>query len=289
MRSLRSIMWSIAEVILRPPIEYLHDRAMRHPKREKRRIKWQTINRANWNSRLPVIRPVEEEPLDFGRVSTQQQSPFFKKLPPELRELIYAYALGGERLQLELIDDLDTNDTRKQPPFRLRCPEVQRLLALPRSCKRVYTEATQFVYTHNTISFPNITAYVCFQRLVPPDTFHSIRSVHLKWSHWQTSDIFDFLEGIPPWDRVCWTQFWQEVMKMKGLGYMRVDMEIVPDPVDPGYEDILFKPLVETGRVVQEMEVCVNWEWPDYPNSTYTSEDPETYPFTLKRGRPFPD
>jgi hypothetical protein len=88
---------------------------------------------ASWHARLPA--PKVETDGAFHLCSTtdtslQKQSLFFEKLPLELRRFVYAYAMGGEELQLELREDGD-----KTIPFKMRCAEAQSLLVFPGSCK----------------------------------------------------------------------------------------------------------------------------------------------------------
>jgi hypothetical protein len=72
-----------------------------------------------------------------GKMSTQQQSSFFTKLPPELQKLIYEFALGGIGFKVEPIDAKENPDRPfdSNLRFRLSCPEAQRLPAFPRSYK----------------------------------------------------------------------------------------------------------------------------------------------------------
>jgi len=121
-------------------------------KRQRRKEKWQAEGRATWNARLPPARSTEKDSLDVGGrgggvdVSTQQQSLFFAKLPLEIRRLIYTYALGGEQLQLELVDEILDQKRYKRAPFRLKCLSAQRLLAFPKSCKMVYVHTYLFFF-----------------------------------------------------------------------------------------------------------------------------------------------
>lgn len=213
-------------------------------------------------------------------MSTQQQSLFFTKLPLEIRRLIYTYALGGERLQLELVDELVDEKGYERAPFRLTCLSAQRLLAFPKSCKMVYMEAVQFIYTSNTFLIPDITAYFCFQRLLPTYFFQAIQSIHLDWAHPEAREMFDFLNGIPPYDVSSWNQTWQEISKMKGLKYVRANIVVNAPYVIAAYEELLFSPLAAV-QGVEEIEVYVSWE----EHGQADEEDRgRVWPFTLRRG-----
>jgi hypothetical protein len=145
MRSLTAIaIRSLTPIVQRYGNWVVH-RKMR--RRQERKEKWQAEGRATWNARLPPARSTEKDSLDVGGrggvdVSTQRQSLFFAKLPLEIRRLIYTYALGGEQLQLELVDEKGYEKT----PFRLKCVSAQRLLAFPKSCKMVYIHTYLFFF-----------------------------------------------------------------------------------------------------------------------------------------------
>ena len=155
MRSPVTIARSLLLTAMRPPVIAICDwsvhRKMR--RRQERKERWQAEGRATWNARLPPARSTEKDSLDVGGgegvdVSTQQQSLFFAKLPPEIRLLIYTYALGGEQLQLEVVDEKGY----EKAPFRLRCLSAQRLLAFPKSCKMVYVHTYLFFFKNLRIS-----------------------------------------------------------------------------------------------------------------------------------------
>ena len=111
--------------------------SMRNKMRKRaEREKWQAESRANWHARLPPAYSTEgNTPVIEGirDVSTQQQSLFFAKLPIELRNLIYTYALGGEQLQLRIVGAREYD----KAPFKLRCVSAQHIFAFPKSCKLV--------------------------------------------------------------------------------------------------------------------------------------------------------
>ena len=141
-------------------------------------------------------------------------------------------------------------------------------------------EAVQFIYTSNTFLIPNITAYFCFQRLLPTHSFQAIQSIHLNWAHPEAREMFDFLGGIPPYDVSSWHQTWQEIPKMKALKYVRVNMAINAPYVIAEYEELLFSPLAAI-QGVEEIEVCVSWE----EHGQADEEDRrKVWPFTLRRG-----
>jgi hypothetical protein len=128
---MRSLKDKVIEIVIVAPCERMANQNARKRKEFLYRLKEEA--NAKWSGRLPRTRAKTDDVFDLilsADISIQQQSPFFTKLPLELRRLIYAYAMGGKELQIELCDD-DDNDT----PFEMRCAEAQKLLAFPKSCK----------------------------------------------------------------------------------------------------------------------------------------------------------
>ena len=92
--------------------------------------------------------------------------------------------------------------------------------------------------------------------------------------------MFDFLGGIPPYDVSSWNQTWQEILKMKGLKYVRVNMVINAPWVTAEYEELLFSPLAAV-QGVEEIEACVSWEEDDRAGRGGSGR---VWPFTVRRG-----
>ena len=92
--------------------------------------------------------------------------------------------------------------------------------------------------------------------------------------------MFDILVGIPPYDVSSWNQTWQEISKMKGLKYVRVDMVIYAPYVKAAYEELLFSPLAAV-QGVEEIEACVSWEEYDQADE---EDGGRVWPFTVRRG-----
>jgi hypothetical protein len=90
---------------------------------------------------------------------------------------------------------------------------------------------------------------------------------------------FDFLEAIPPWDIVSWTETWQDIASMRAPKYVRVYFVKHNPEVDVHHEGIISSPL-EVVRVLKEFEVWTNWEkYEQGQPGKYT----RTWRFTLRR------
>ena len=147
MRSCSTLLRSLKEKLIETLIVAPYDRGLKRSARKRKeyhdRLRAEAC--AAWNARLPRVRQKSEDAFDScstADVCTQQQSPFFAKLPLELRRLIYTYAMGGQVLQLELHGQDDKQLQRQmceenddEIPFTLSCVQARKLLGFPASCK----------------------------------------------------------------------------------------------------------------------------------------------------------
>jgi len=118
---------------------FTHNKAVR---RDDQRIKRRQKATAAWNARLRSVRSSDEICLAKIDASTQLNSLFFRKLPLELRRLVYAHVLGGQELCLRVVNENEKHDGdeigKEGVPFKLECRAARGLLALPMSCKLAY-------------------------------------------------------------------------------------------------------------------------------------------------------
>ena len=118
----------------------------------------------------------------------------------------------------------------------------------------------EYLYTSNTFRFSGVTAYWCFQRLLPSQSLNLIQELRLQYSYSQAYDLVDgLILGIPPYGRDCWYETWETISKMKGLKHARADFFICVPYVHAEQEEIFFSPL-KCLRDGVEVEVRANWE-----------------------------
>jgi hypothetical protein len=98
-----------------------------------------------WYARLPPVRSVDEPRPDRTNVCTQSDSLFFRKLPLEIRRLIYAELFCEKELLFQVPDENKywSGDEvgKEKMTFKLTCPAARGLLAFPMSCKRAYAHS----------------------------------------------------------------------------------------------------------------------------------------------------
>ncbi|KAL2867825.1 uncharacterized protein BJX67DRAFT_77778 [Aspergillus lucknowensis] len=152
------------------------------------------------------------------RTFTQLQSSFFK-LPAELRQLVYREILASpvpihvRRTHRRLCSmpckgahhshgncgqplSEDGTVTRRLPG---EAPRQDKRLPLLRSCRRVYTEAVELLYTANTLHFDDLQTIQCLPRCITPRRLSSIRFVTLDLlAFWDATVNPEILEAWKP-------------------------------------------------------------------------------------------
>jgi len=105
--------------------------------------------------------------------------------------------------------------------------------------------------------------------------------LYLKWASdnpWKLYLIWEFCDGVPPYDVSTWNRTWKVISKMEALKYMRVDLVACADRPEPysHYEDVLFAPLKKI-QGLQQFDVFLSWEEGE------TVREEGVQPFTIKR------
>ncbi|PMD46805.1 hypothetical protein L207DRAFT_221131 [Hyaloscypha variabilis F] len=131
-----------------------------------------------------------------GKIEWQEQSPLFN-LPLELRRQIYEEAIGGYTLHVFTLDAYRRMahtrcKTAVMPEYgncscaaRARqkgvCDEWgnSELLALLMSCRRIYSEAIEILYSKNTFTFSSMAPLISHLLNIPPQRVAVMRDV--KW------------------------------------------------------------------------------------------------------------
>ena len=128
----------------------------------------------------------------------------FARLPCELRLQIYEYALGGRQINLvhcphkrrlahrcQLYDPANPKDNVRDA--RNQCAEecwtappcnMARLL---RTCRLIYSEAGEVLYTKNSFGFSgihNLASFACFSHTIRPERLASISSLTILVQNW---------------------------------------------------------------------------------------------------------
>ncbi|KAI1764379.1 hypothetical protein GGR53DRAFT_321970 [Hypoxylon sp. FL1150] len=223
--------------------------------------------------------------LGLSRVrfySDQSLSPLFK-LPIELRLAIWEYVVGGnevtivrtvakiahvvlprdgERLELAEWDNWSFwgpvgREKRYKGGYALSAVD---LLAMLRSCKRLYIEALPVLYGRNTFEFQTMESFYRFLLQSPTTGLQSIRSIKIAWngfSYWQNFEkpvdpgTGEELDHDKSWREICsvistmkslrelrlhtWNEFvlrWQDTSRADMAKKILAPLEGLPEGVD---------------------------------------------------------
>ncbi|KAH7080486.1 hypothetical protein BKA63DRAFT_563170 [Paraphoma chrysanthemicola] len=252
-------------------------------KKRERKDKWRADTTATWYARLQDARSFDDTnavgtagPRD---VSPQSESPFFSKLPLEIRRLVYWEFFASNELLFQVVNEIKAERRPEQSvdeksPFELRCRAAQGLLSFPFSCKLAYMESIQYLYTSSTFRLAGITEYWCLTRLVSRQYLDLIRYLHVQYSYTGTGNDHDLTLGTPPYNLHCWKETWNDVSRLKGLERVRIDIYRYEMSVFATDEELYFSSLDEL-RCRVELEVYVSWR---------PEPGVEIWPFMLRRG-----
>lgn len=126
------------------------------------------------------------------------------QLPSEVRLQIYEYVLGGRRINIlhcpreRRLEHRCQHCSRVSQVDYLLSGEPQRiggywagppcqLGALLRTCRLVYTEAVEVLYTRNSFGvdgFENLATFVCFSQTIRPERLVSISTLTVSIQYW---------------------------------------------------------------------------------------------------------
>ncbi|KAF2193748.1 hypothetical protein K469DRAFT_745230 [Zopfia rhizophila CBS 207.26] len=125
----------------------------------------------------------------------------FWKLPFEIREQIWKYAVGGHHIHIlkrkgRLGNAYCPATDSTDPDRRDFCclpkdengftvptawPRDTRPLGLMMSCRQIYSETINFLYSHNTFSFDDFNVLIIFTSNILPHRLKLVSSIHISW------------------------------------------------------------------------------------------------------------
>ncbi|KAK0514043.1 hypothetical protein JMJ35_003765 [Cladonia borealis] len=172
----------------------------------------------------------------------QWQSLFFATLPPELRTLIYhELARDGPSVvhimkkSTKQIDFVRCRAGKCEMEYNYKCcplpcassgtnrPNLPPFLL---SCRKGNIEANPVLYSATIFDFRSFQTYLLASTLLPPHTFSSISSIHLKYHFgyrlwWEDPDNY----VKRPWRDPVWNQVWDIIKGMEELRNVIVDID----------------------------------------------------------------
>ena len=173
-------------------------------------------------------------------------SPLLTKLPLELRQKIYTYALGSHLVHILLTPSRIAHFCCTCPTFtdfnRACCPSARHLIvpksvpippspiaiALLRTCRQIYAEAIPILYSSNTFDIDDLRAFVLLAGNVPSRGLSAIKSLHLSWSADYPPLQFAATASATkaPYDDATYLRFWDMVAsQMPALRELRMAIQ----------------------------------------------------------------
>lgn len=145
--------------------------------------------------------------LRTKQVSNQATSPLFSKLPREIREIIYGYALTGTGAiywdlarkrgrkfpKLKAYPCLPTSGAPEKIAFDIRPAKFEGAnCAVLRTCRLIYTEALPVLYRSTQFTFSGHASLRAFSKVTPRERLEEIRSIRIDCQDWRNEP---FLAG----------------------------------------------------------------------------------------------
>ncbi|KAL5119628.1 hypothetical protein ACEQ8H_002474 [Pleosporales sp. CAS-2024a] len=185
-------------------------------------------------------------------------------LPLEIRRMIYARALGGKTVHLQThkgkprarVCGLDEPcHCYYFQPFREKTPDFG--LGLLRTCRSIYSEAIEYLYSANAFSLstekdegPTVD-YISYYFL--PQRVLQVRHLHIYWQF--DNNPYNFVFGISPPSLEGWLTSWEALSRMTGLQKLHVTLEYPDYNWMENVEDAWREKAVEMLEVVKKIKV----------------------------------
>ncbi|KAL8931076.1 MAG: hypothetical protein Q9208_000179 [Pyrenodesmia sp. 3 TL-2023] len=205
---------------------------------------------ANTPKPLPAHRPRSLSTVAVGKANARCQ--FLSMLPLEIRQEIYKYVVGSKRIHIvrkgKHIAHIrckcleETDFTRECRPGATGTHEGDSKIsftsngnvALLRTCRQIYTEAIEIMYSSNTFDFDHQDLFLFFARSILPQRLARIRNLHLCLG---TANITEpFLWGEPAVKG--WALMWQIIGRdMPALKHLHVRLAEENVALYPTLED----------------------------------------------------
>ncbi|KAH8697026.1 hypothetical protein BGW36DRAFT_377794 [Talaromyces proteolyticus] len=199
-------------------------------------------------------------------ISSQPESNFLQRLPPEIRVMIYKYVFGDEAVHLvqlkgkirhvrcsNLSSSISSHRTcchetsarwratatgAGQHADNMLYPHTHSLLphklsnsslSLLRTCRAIYLEAADIPYTDLVFDVDDLHTFVAFSQTVCPERLQSIKRLTVQWTPiWQPLAGEDSKTSIyaHTHNDRLWCLFWARVQALTGLKELRISLDL---------------------------------------------------------------
>ena len=236
-----------------------------------------TMHRLKQNEKAAIPKPLFRRPkkcrdLSLPRNSRAQSQggDLFAKLPYEIRRMIYIYVLGDEIIHL-------ARPSGKSRLAHYRCEwrlndggyHLHResssrhgKMNLAKTCRAIYNEATDVLYTTNTFSVQtslNLETFIRFTQSIRPSRLASIAAVYINMP---VNFFAPFWTAMNPdarfWDFIRdWGRVWETMAtRMPGLRVLRVQLERTGQQLGLTVEEDWIRPMLRV-RGLRKFELVL--------------------------------
>ncbi|KAI4146233.1 MAG: hypothetical protein L6R39_003531 [Caloplaca ligustica] len=234
-----------------------------------------------WAAEKKQILKKKPAPLSSLRINISQTSfvpsattvdrkPTLFSLPLEIRQKIYAFALGGNDLILRrkakairsvtsppLCSTFFGDERTYYDVIRPSTPPPKRC-ALLFTCRQVYVEAVNILYSSNNFGFvdPLTFVYLSDLRLLP-QRVSAIKHVSFRWGY--TPDPAFYIGSInEPYDWNTWQRFWDIMADHMRLRSLNVELFYWGGPEGLNIDSDWVKPMLRV-KGIRQVELSVSW------------------------------
>lgn len=221
---------------------------------------------AQQSGKLPGL-PIQRYFQQLHDVTIMRGSPscsFLKRLPLELRLHIYEYVLGGETINLVQIRKRSSEwpfltsgsmltsmigaswDPMKPDPWK--SPDINPALLL--SCRQIYSEAADILYSSNVFAVDNITAFIYLaENYLSSQRLLAIKHLQVSFTWRFTSLLASYIAARDVddgyYDFETWRRFWHLLANDMRLTSLSIDIDGLSQHEDLELDAEWVKPILE--------------------------------------------
>lgn len=199
-------------------------------------------------------------------IESQNSCDLLRRLPPEIRQMVWGYVFGADTVHLVQIKDKVkhvrcVNPAPSLTQHRHCCPltparwrvydgrvpgHSDRLLyphthdllpdnlsdsgaALLRTCRAIYAETVDMLYRNSTFDVDDMYTFIAFTQNICPRRLRSIRRLTVQWMPvWQPLSGQDHKESIfaHTHSDALWIQFWGRVASLPALEELQFSIDL---------------------------------------------------------------
>ncbi|OCK76747.1 hypothetical protein K432DRAFT_385189 [Lepidopterella palustris CBS 459.81] len=234
---------------------------------------------------------LEEKLFRSRKHDTMDQSQSrLMRLPLELRESIYRYALGDNIFHIVLKNTrrlghlrcgnphcapdfphlsnscwsvLDRDNVWAPTPGSHSSTTDGGIIPLLRTCRQVYSESIPILYSHNTFSINDLDCLRHLKSTILPARFSTIRHLQIVCTlHWPRWDALpQQLIGnplFPPHDEASWDEAWKIIGSLEKLKSLVVSLTYFDTVSEEKVEEMILAPLMRI-EGVKRYDVYLSW------------------------------